>query len=168
MAGFKSMIRTIGIIVIALVVSLSSFNTSSEAALLGWDLVDNNKHLDWNSDSKYISSINNAMKLWENYKSGIIRPDTAAEREDVFLTDYMQVSSTIASTSSNGIIRFNDYHYADMSNGERLKTTTHEFGHALGLAHTFGRRDIMRQGKVSITKLSSTDKRSYDEAYLTY
>ncbi|NDI34942.1 matrixin family metalloprotease [Chengkuizengella sediminis] len=167
MVSFKSMIRTIGIIVIALVLSLS-FNTSSQAALLGWDLVDNNKHLDWNSDSKYISSINDAMNLWEKYKSGIIRPDTASEREDVFLTDYMQVSSTIASTSSNGIIKFNDYHYDGMSNGERLKTTTHEFGHALGLAHTFGKRDIMRQGKVSITKLSSTDKSSYDAAYATY
>ncbi|NBI29271.1 matrixin family metalloprotease [Chengkuizengella marina] len=167
MVRLKRLMKTTGIIVIALLLSLS-FTTSSQAALLGWDLVDNNKHLDWNSDSKYISSINDAMNLWESYKSGIIRPDTASEREDVFLTDYNQVSSTIASTSSNGIIRFNDYHYTDMSNGERLKTTTHEFGHALGLAHTFGKRDIMRQGKVSITKLSSTDKRSYDDAYLTY
>ena len=26
-----------------------------ESALLGWDLVDSGKHLDWHSNSKYIS-----------------------------------------------------------------------------------------------------------------
>ena len=71
-------------------------------------------------------------------------------------------------TSSNGTIKFNDYHFEDMTSVQRIKTATHELGHALGLDHTNGTNDIMKQGKLSITSLSSTDKSSYDEAYNNY
>lgn len=37
-----------------------------------------------------------------------------------------------------------------------------------GLDHTKGTNDIMKQGKLSITSLSSIDKLSYDEAYSNY
>lgn len=37
-----------------------------------------------------------------------------------------------------------------------------------GLDHTKGTNDIMKQGKLSITSLSSIDKLSYDEAYNNY
>ena len=36
-------------------------------------------------------------------------------------------------TSSNGTIKFNDYHFEDMTSAQRIKTATHELGHALGL-----------------------------------
>lgn len=55
-----------------------------------------------------------------------------------------------------------------MTSAERQKTAIYEFGHALGLDHTFGTNDIMRQGELSTTALSSTDKLSYDDAYATY
>lgn len=84
------------------------------------------------------------------------------------LSDYYQVSSTMAVTSSAGTIKFNDYKYQNMSTDEKIKTTTHEFGHGLGLDHTNGTYDIMQQGKLSITSLSYTDKSSYDAAYSTY
>lgn len=71
-------------------------------------------------------------------------------------------------TSSNGTIKFNDYHFEDMTSAQRIKTATHELGHALGLYHTNGTHDIMEQGKLSITRFSSTDKSSYDEAYNNY
>lgn len=55
-----------------------------------------------------------------------------------------------------------------MTAEQKIHTATHEFGHALGLDHTTGTYDVMRQGKLSITSLSSTDKSSYDAAYATY
>lgn len=151
-------------ILIALIVPSSVVN----AALQGWHLVDSGKHLDWESNTKYGTSVNNAVDLWNGHKPGVIRPDSIWVIEDVFISDFYEASTTMAVTCSCGIIKLNDYHYATMTADQRTKTTTHEFGHALGLDHTFGSKDIMQQGKLSITRLSQTDKDSYDEAYLTY
>ena len=65
-------------------------------------------------------------------------------------------------------MKLNDYHFKSMTKNQRTKTVTHKFGHALGLDHTYGKYDVMQQGQLSITSLSSTDKKSYDEAYITY
>ena len=158
----------IGTVAVAAVLSLSLSPSVSHAALLGWDLVDSGKHLDWDGNTKYTTSVGNAVDLWESYKPGIIRPDSVYVIEDVYLSDYYQVSSTMAVTSSAGTIKFNDYKCNKMSPDQKTKTTTHEFGHALGLDHTNGTYDIMQQGKLSITSLSNTDKSSYDAAYFTY
>jgi len=156
---------TIGAIII---VSILSISISGQAALLGWDLVDSGKHLDWSADTSYIESVNSGVYIWEDYKSGVIREDSVFTTEDVYISDYYEVSNTMGKTSSQGTIKLNDYHYSSMTMGERVKTTTHEFGHALGLDHTDGDKDIMRQGKFSLTTLSSTDKSSYDKAYDNY
>jgi hypothetical protein len=154
--------------VVALIIALITPPSTANAALLGWDLVDDGKHLDWDSNTKYGTSVTNAVNLWEGHISGVIRPDSAWVTEDVFVSDFYEVSTTLGETCSCGTIKLNDYHYADMTADERTKTTTHEFGHALGLDHTSGSTDIMKQGKLSTTSLSQTDKDSYDEAYLTY
>lgn len=133
-----------------------------------WDLVDDGKHLDWDSDTKYLSSVKSGVNLWEGHRSGVIRPDSIFVVQDVFISDYYEVSTTMGYTSSNGTIKFNDYHFEDMTSAQRIKTATYELGHALGLDHTDGTNDIMKQGKLSITSLSSTDKSSYDEAYNNY
>lgn len=164
----KMLTKVTGIVAITAVLSLSFNSGISHAALQGWDLVDDGKHLDWDGNTQYTSSVTSAVNLWEGYKSGIIRPDTAWIIEDVYLSDFNQVSTTMAVTSSAGTIKFNDYHYSGMTTNQRIKTTTHEFGHALGLDHTTGSSDIMQQGKLSITSLSTTDKSSYDSAYATY
>lgn len=151
------------LVMVLLVTSISSY-----AALLGWDLVDDGKHLDWDSNTKYLSSVQSGVDLWEGHRSGVIRPDSIFVIQGVFISDYYEVSSTMGYTSSNGTIKFNDYNFANMTSSQRIKTATHELGHALGLDHTYGTNDIMRQGKLSITSLSSTDKASYDEAYNNY
>lgn len=150
------------------IMSVGAFTVTAHAALLGWDLVDSGKHLDWDSDTKYVSTVKSGTALWEGYRSGVIREDSLTVIQDVFISDYNEVTSTMAYTNSNGQMMFKDYHFSDMNANQRLKTVTHEFGHALGLDHTSGKNDIMQQGKLEITALSETDKKSYDEAYDTY
>lgn len=74
----------------------------AEAALLGWDLVDSGKHLDWDSNSKYISIINRSVGIWEGYRQGIVivRRDSWNKWQDVFISDYNEVSNTLGVTSS--------------------------------------------------------------------
>ncbi|MDR2043199.1 MAG: matrixin family metalloprotease [Clostridium sp.] len=146
---------------------MSGFHTL--AAWLGWDLVDSGKHLDWDSDTAYLSSVQSATNTWNNYKSGVIRPDSILVVQDVFVTDYTEVSSNLGYTDkNNAMICFNTYQFTGMTSAQRQKTATHEFGHALGLDHTTGTDDVMRQGLSSTIALSSTDKASYDYAYNQY
>lgn len=154
--------------VVALAIALITPPPTAYAALQGWDLVDSGKNLDWDSNTKYGTSVTNAVNLWNGHKSGVNRPDSIWVVEDVFVSDFYEVSTTLGETCSCGTIKLNDYHYDTMTADQRTKTTTHEFGHALGLDHTSGSTDIMQQGKLSITSLSQTDKDSYDAAYLTY
>lgn len=152
----------------ASIISMGAFSMTAYAALQGWDLVDSGKHLDWDGDTKYVSTVGSGVDIWEGHRSGVIREDSSTVIQDVFVSDYNEVSTTMAYTSSGGQIMLNDYQFEDMNSNERLKTVTHEFGHALGLDHTWGDDDIMQQGKLEITSLSQTDKDSYDEAYESY
>jgi len=153
---------------IVLSVALIAAPPTANAALQGWDLVDSGKHLDWDGNTSYGSSVSSAVSLWNGHRSGVIRADNPFITQDVFVSDFNEVSTTMGVTSSAGTIKLNEYHYEDMTSGQRTKTTTHEFGHALGLDHTSGSSDIMQSGKISITSLSQTDKDSYDDAYDTY
>lgn len=152
----------------SIAVTLQLFSLNAFAALLGWDLVDSGKHLDYDGNSSYMSSVTSAVNTWENYKSGIIRKDSLVVVQDVYVSDYYEASDVLGATSSAGTIKFNTYNFSSMTAAQRQKTATHEFGHALGLDHTSGTNDVMRQGLSSVTALSSTDKSSYDAAYATY
>lgn len=159
--------KMFGLLVAAILLPMV-FATPSRAALQGWKLVDSGKHLDYEDKSKYSSSISSAIALWEGRHRGIIRKDSWNTIKDVTISDFNEASTTLGITYARGEMKFNDYHFNTMTNAERLKTVTHEFGHALGLDHTNGEKDVMKQGKFEITGLSHTDKNSYDEAYAGY
>ena len=55
-----------------------------------WDLVDDGKHLDWDSDTKYPSIVQSGVNLWEGHRSGVIRPDSIFVVQDVFISDYYE------------------------------------------------------------------------------
>ncbi|MFD1738958.1 matrixin family metalloprotease [Bacillus salitolerans] len=168
MFRLKNFYNMIGTVTVAAMLLFSINPAESHAKLQGWDLVDSGKHLDWDADTKYTSTVSSAVSIWEGYKPGIIRPDSATVVEDVYIFDYYEVSNTIAQTSSAGTMKFNDYKFQGYNSEERLHTAIHEFGHALGLDHTWGMYDVMQQGRLSINSLSNTDESSYDEAYSTY
>lgn len=150
-----------------------SFSVGSQVSaapivkLLGWDLVDSGKHLDWDGSTAYQTQFNSAVTTWNNYKSGIIRPDSASVIEDVAISDFYEVSTTAGVTNSGGTIKFNTYHMDDYSTTQRQNVATHELGHALGLDHNTS-SDVMYAYVSTITSLSANDKASYDSAYANY
>lgn len=135
-------------------------------AILRWTLLDSDKHLDWDGTTKYQSLFNASVNTWNTYKPGVIREDTWYYWEDVYISDYYEVSSTNGFTSSDGEIKFNTYAMDVLitTDQERQNVCTHELGHALGLAHNqIG--DVMYAYSSSVITLSDNDKASYDASY---
>ncbi|MFC0475565.1 matrixin family metalloprotease [Robertmurraya beringensis] len=135
--------------------------------VLTWDLVDSGKHLDWGGSSKYSTNLSSGATVWNNYKSGVIRPDTASTLQDVTISDYYEVSSTAGVTSSGGTLKFNDYKMSGYDSTKKKNVAMHELGHALGLAHNLS-GDVMYAYVSTVVTLSFNDKASYDEAYRKY
>lgn len=150
---------------------ISSFampkSTYAAAKLLTWDLVDSGKHMDWDGSSAYLTNFTSAVTVWNNYKSGVIRKDSATVIEDVKISDYYEVSSTAGVTSSAGTIRFNTYQMGGYTSTKRKNVAMHEIGHALGLAHNTS-ADVMYAYVSTKVTLSANDKASYDAAYKKY
>ncbi|WP_040400263.1 matrixin family metalloprotease [Heyndrickxia acidiproducens] len=142
-------------------------NASAAAKLLSWDLVDSGKHMDWDGGTKYQSYFNSGVSVWNGYKKGVIRKDTATRVQDVKISDYTVKSSTAGVTSSAGTIKFNKYTMDKLSGTKKKNVAIHELGHALGLAHNT-LKDVMYKYVSTKTKLSSNDKASYNAAYKRY
>lgn len=166
---FAMLSTTMMSILLVVITLFTIFNTASAYKLLTWNLVDSGKHLDWDGSTAYSTEWNKSIKVWENYKPGVIRQDSVSVIEDVKISDYYEESNTMAVTSSAGTMKFNKYHFASMSAGERQKTMMHELGHALGLDENNSvAESIMCQGKRSQTYIIQDDKNGYDAAYKKY
>lgn len=127
--------------------------------------MDSNKHLDFSSTSKYFLYTDYAQTTWNNYKYGVIRKSSSGI--DVTISDYYENSSTAGVTSSNGTIKFNTYQMDGYSTAQKRNVATHEFGHALGLAHNLS-GSVMYAYVSNVVTLSEHDKASYDYAYAYY
>lgn len=149
------------------VVSCLSVNVFAKAYVQTWNLVDSGKHLDYDYDTKYSSELSSSVKKWESYKSGVIRPDSVLVVEDVFISDYYEVSNTNGITSGGGTIKLNTYQLDSQGSTQAMRIITHELGHALGLDHSTS-SDIMYANTITTSNLTTNDKESYDAAYNGY
>lgn len=140
---------------------------AAKAYVMDWDLVDSGKHLDVDGNSTYMKRIWRGQEIWNGYKKGVIRKDSATRVEDVFVSDINKKNGKNGITSSSGKIQLNVYYLKDCSVTRRTNTATHELGHALGLAHSTS-KDIMGPAQSSKVTLSQNDKDSYDKAYKNY
>lgn len=141
-------------------------NSESYAAVrvLPWHLVDSGKHMDIDGRTKYSKEFKSAVKVWNNYKKGVIRKDNLSNWQDVAVSDYYEVSNTAGVTSMYGTIQLNKYNMDKLPSAYKKNVCIHELGHALGLDHNT-QKDIMYAYTTSRVKLSKNDKSSYDYAY---
>lgn len=136
-------------------------------SLLTWDLVDSGKHMDYKNNSQY--AVTSGIAKWNNYKSGVIRPDAWNTINDVTYSDVTSLGTDIVGqTSSNGTIKFATQYMNNYGTNPRLNVIIHETGHALRLGHRDETDSVMLPYVTSITTLSRGDKLNYDHAYDYY
>lgn len=110
--------------------------------LIGWNLVDNTKHLEWEGPTKYQAEVKYAATVWNSYKKGVIRKRSGKMKRDVYISDYSKNEPVVALTSSKGTIRINAYNMKKLNAKQRKNVVIHEFDHTLGLAHTI-KKDVI-------------------------
>ena len=164
------------VMVLCIYFSIFSINAfAANAVISGFDLVDSNKHCDYDANqSSYESYITTAVQKWNNYKAGILRADTILTIQDVKIIDTNSSNVIWAGKTEymSARIQLNSYYLNNSSwnYNNRLKTVMHELGHALGLGENNYSlsTNVMKQGKSENTTLTVDDKASYDLAYTYY
>lgn len=133
-----------------------------------WDLVDSGKHLDVDGNSKYMSYVWKGKKIWNGYKKGVIRKDSAFVLQDLYCSDMKSPQNVYAITTIHGKMIFNKSMMDISTTKGKTNVALHELGHALGLSHnrTFG--NVMYHDKTGQIVLSKEDKASYDKAAKKY
>lgn len=155
----------------------SDSTTDPIAKIRNKDAVDSGGHLDWDArGSKYLRLVPDAAAVWNDYKSGVIRADSATRLQDVGFKDVNLTDKTWGGLTSftplgDAKIELN-LHQLDKSNvtdNHRKHTIAHELGHALGLdENNTSSSHVMSQGFYTNLVLSADDKASYDAAAARY
>lgn len=168
MTKYRKLSISLSLFLAANCVLMPAMNVNAETIRISsWVLIDSGGHLDWKSDSKYSSELQKAIKVWNGYKSGVIRKKTSKTKLDVSITDAYELSAVAGVTTKQGTITFNTFIMDNDSYGDakRVHVCMHELGHALGLAHNQS-TDIMYEYVTDNTSLSANDKKSYDHSMM--
>ena len=168
----RSRMNAVLSIIFAVIVVIGNCYTSNAATvpyLNGWTLLDSGRHLDYDGDSIYMSNYTVGTTRWNNYKSGVIREDTAWIIEDVYVSDTTSSAQWKGKTFPNGYTTFNISQMQNLASYKQTNVAAHEIGHALGIGHgNYG--DLMYEVSSSYNytvPLSQNDKLSYDYVYAT-
>jgi len=145
-------------------------------------LYDNNKHIDYFTQSSYSAQFDMAVNTWNGYKPNVLRSCFASSTElDCIVYDYNVDDGYLGAAGTNsapyynnpyvlfysGYIRFNSYELSGASSNLKLNVALHELGHVLGLGHrTFEGTTVMKkEGNASNTTPNSIDFWNYGNAY---
>jgi len=136
----------------------------AQAHFLGYSSVDDGE-IRWGGSTTYSSQWNAGISTWNGLDPIDILPDTWWTYEDLTVSDVNRsdvgwVGRYINSVGSDDI-ELNRYYLDNDTSAQKQNTTTHELGHALGLAHSFS-GNVMYYAQTSQTALGSHDISDYN------
>lgn len=137
--------------------------------LLGWDLVDGGKHLDWGGSTQYSDAWTTGVNAW-NQVHDVIRKDTNWTVKDADVGDWYEECDKIGDVGAGygAYIRFNRYNMDQFSDNAKIHAVMHYVGFALGLGLYDNLPDVMNttiDPTAPITCTMGWDIRTFDELY---
>ena len=143
---------------------------AASVSILSWYLNGDNGELRYYIyNSNYSSETSFASRKWNEAKSGIASRVYDSSIADVIISDVnISNTSVLGTTDPNGFIRYNRANLEKSSSTRKKHVAIHEMGHALGLAHNSGSRDVMKNPANDATFLTSNDKASLEASYSRY
>lgn len=139
-------------------------------SILSWYLNGSNGQLRYYIyNTNYSSEVSLASSTWGKAKSGVSSRIYDSSIADVIITD-VNISNTsiLGTTDPKGYIRFNRANMEKSSSVRKKHVAIHEMGHALGLAHNSGSRDVMKTPANDATVLTQNDKASLEASHSRY
>ena len=136
--------------------------------LNSYDLVDSGKHIDWENNSTFSSTvIESATQIWNSYKPGVLRKDNAFRIKDLEIENDSSMPY-LGLTYSSRLIKLSDS-LVFQSDACVATVLAHEFGHTLGLDHINDPDQLMNHTYTkNFNSLNTYDELSYDKAYTLY
>jgi surface protein len=137
--------------------SLSSTVTINQMLMNSFNA---NGQIIWTAtDSEYVSQIRTAMNYWNNYLGRNVFteavPSTPKSEINLVCSDDATLPSSItASYNQGGYLKINPAQMASLDYMDQWNVILHEFGHAMGLTHTY---DYLNAANGNVSYLQSND-----------
>lgn len=139
---------------------------ATHVAIQNWSLYGRkNKVIYCNDSCTYWDRFKDMAKVWNAHKSGVLKQWKNGDIVTCRVQSAAELSSRSARTYSTGFIVFNTNQMRRHSQNEKNNVALHEQGHALGLDHNIGGKDVMYMQPTCLVKLSQNDKASFNKAY---
>lgn len=127
----------------------------------GWDLVDDDRKIHYQLDTKYGSYFESAAEEWNQLGGVSIEPSPSPGETDLVVTDG-STGGPMAETHSDGKLVYEPTSMRSATDNAREAVSGHELGHALGYRHN-NEESVMQTPIITNTDTNITEPTSYDE-----
>ena len=126
----------------------------------GWDLVDDNRRIDYELNTAYASQFEQAAEGWNALGGVKLQPSFSPSETDLVVTDGY-AGGQMGKTGSGGTMIADSNLMASATDNARVALFAHELGHAEGFEHT-AEDSVMNLPIITNSNQNNTEPAPYD------
>ena len=128
----------------------------------GWDLVDVDRRVDYELDTRFAEEFETAAEGWNELGAVTFGPSPSAAETDLVITEG-HAGGNMAVTNSDGTMTVDPSIAGEATENARVAMFAHEDGHVLGFPHT-EEDSVMNGPVITNSEANYTGPTGYDEA----
>src|SRR5215218_1126434 len=127
----------------------------------GWDLVDDDRRIDYELNTAYASHFEQAAEGWNALGGVKLQPSPSPAETDLVVTDGYAGGRQMGKTTSGGTMTTDSNLMSSATDNARVALFAHELGHAEGFEHT-AEDSVMNLPIVTNSNQNNTEPTPYD------